>query len=93
MKRITPLIELLLYKTLIVASYMKLADQSITFVKVRPQINNFFENKLKRKGAKQLVYCLELGASNGFKDKTLSWPMNINNHFLVYLLFLSLHLL
>lgn len=61
MKRITPLIGLLLYKTLIAASYMKLADQSITFVKIKPRITNFFENKLKRKGNKTLVYCLELG--------------------------------
>lgn len=61
MKRLTPLIGLLLYKTLIVASYMQLADQSITFVEIRPRITNFFENKLKRKGTKTLVYCLELG--------------------------------
>lgn len=40
---------------------MKLADQSITFVEIRPRITNFFENKLNRKGTKTLVYCLELG--------------------------------
>lgn len=36
MNRITPLIGLLLYKTIIVASYMKLADQSITFEEIKP---------------------------------------------------------
>lgn len=56
MKRITPLIGLLLYNKFIAASYMKLADQSITFVEIRPRITNIFENKLKRKGTKTLVY-------------------------------------